>query len=61
MLSGFVNPGDAALRDGRGADLVQQAHPLDDRASGAAKINSLPTLPRCRCSLDNGDGVASFA
>jgi hypothetical protein len=61
MPSGFVHPGDAALRDDHGSDLVQQAHPFHDCAASAAKINSLPALGRGRCPLDDGDGVTRFA
>ena len=55
MPSRCIDPGDATLGHGHGADLVQQAHPFHDGAAGTSKINSLPARAWRRRALDDGD------
>jgi hypothetical protein len=59
--SGSIDPGNASLGHGPGADLAQQTHPLHHGAPGTAKINSLPAGARSRRTLDDGNREASFA
>jgi hypothetical protein len=56
-----VDPGNASLGHGPGADLAQQAHPLHHSAPSTAKINSLPARAWSRRTLDDGNREASFA
>jgi hypothetical protein len=61
MPSGCIDPGDASLAHGSGADLAQQAHPLHHGAARTAKINSLAARAWSRRTLDDGYREASFA
>ncbi len=56
-----VDQGDAALVDGELPDLVEQAHPFDDGASGAAQVDGLAAGPGCGRALHHDGTEAGLA